>query len=70
MSDKKQAAATKPAKHESAYPVAEIAANARRLFGVNPDIATAALRRSHATSLTLSEARTIIRTFAEREVKD
>lgn len=71
MADKKQAPAKGAAKpHESAYSIPELAANAKRLFGVSTDVATAALRKCHVRSLTISEARTIIKSFAERKVND
>lgn len=70
MADKQKAAKPAARQHEAAYTAAEIAINAKRLFGVSQDVATAALKCSHATSLTLSEARTIIQKFAERKVSN
>lgn len=53
---------------ESVYSAAEIAAAAKGLFGYSQDIATAALRCGGVSECTLSEARRIIKVFAERKV--
>lgn len=53
---------------ESSYSASEIAQNAPRLFGYSADVASAALNRSKIKSCTLSEAKRIIKDFAERKV--
>ena len=55
---------------EPVYSASEIAANARRLFGCGPDIASAALACSNITDCTVEQARAIIKKFAERKVNN
>lgn len=65
MADKK---VETPVVQEEEYDVAEIAANAPRLFGYSEDIATAAFDVNGIKRCTLAEARKIIKEFAERKV--
>lgn len=53
---------------EESFDVAEISANAERLFGYSPDIASAAFAFNGIKRSTLSEARKTIKQFAERKV--
>ncbi len=53
---------------EPVYEAAEMAANAPRLFGYSIDLATAAFDFNHIERATLSEAKTIVKNFAERKV--
>lgn len=64
----KQAAPETPVRTEPTYGAAEIAKNAKSLFGYSIDIATAALSYNHVAECTLSEAQQIIKRFAERKV--
>lgn len=50
------------------YDAAELAANARKLFGYSQDIAAAALAYNHVTRATRAGAKKIITQFAERKV--
>ena len=66
MAEKKNEAQVKtPA---DTYDVAEIAANAPRLFGYSIDLATAAFAYNGTKRCTLDEAKGIIKAFAERKV--
>ena len=53
---------------EPKYTASEISANAQRLFGCSVDIATAALAFSSVSEATLTDAKRIIKGFAERKV--
>lgn len=54
---------------ESAYPVSELAANAKKLFGTRQECAEAALRAAGKTGCTVAEAKEIIEKFLRKEVK-
>jgi len=66
MSDKKTT--TTPATQAETYEAKEIAANAPRLFGCSIDIATAAFKVSGTERATLTDAKKIIKDFAEKRV--
>ena len=72
MSDKNEKKVAAPAARETVqeevYDVAEIAANAQRLFGYSVDLATAAFEYNGVKRSTLAEARKTIKDFAERKV--
>ena len=53
---------------ESSYSGAEFAAAANKLFGVSPDIVTAAFAVNNMKCATLSEAIKIVKAFASKEV--
>lgn len=53
---------------EPVYAVAEIAANASRLFGYSVDLARAAFAFNKVERCSLEEAKKIIKEFAERKV--
>ncbi|MCM1559642.1 MAG: hypothetical protein NC123_08860 [Butyrivibrio sp.] len=59
----------KAKKKESAYPVSELAANARKIFGTRQECVSAALRAAGKTECTVSEAKTIVEKFLKKEVK-
>ena len=65
-----RATAPKPkqAPAESVYTITEIAQNAKRLFGVNQDVAMAALETANIKECSITAARTNIKNFAERKV--
>jgi hypothetical protein len=67
MADKKPTD-TQVAQAEPTYEATEIAANAPRLFGYNVDIATAAFKVSGTERATLTDAKKIIKDFAEKRV--
>lgn len=56
-------------KKDSVYKAAELAANARKLFGKPPEIVSAALKMAGKQTATLNEAIEIVKKFSEREVK-
>lgn len=56
-------------KTPAVYSAAELVGAARKVFGVSPDIVTAALRMSGITSATVVDAKKIITEFANKEVK-
>ncbi len=56
-------------KPPAVYSAAELIGAARKVFGVSPDIATAALRMSGIKSATVADAKKIITEFANKEVK-
>lgn len=57
------------AKRESVYPVEDLAANARKLFGTRQECVSAALRDAGKTECAVSEAKEIVEKFLKREVK-
>lgn len=57
------------APQESVYPVSELAANARKLFGTRQECVAAALRAAGKSECTVSEARTVVEKFLKKEVK-
>ena len=61
------AAAVKAAAPE--YTAAELAEASEKIFGVSPDITTAALRVAHIQATTIAEAKRIVKEFANKEVK-
>ena len=65
----KTEAVVETAAQESVFDAAEIAANARELFGYSIDLANAAFDVNHVERCTLNEAKRIIKEFAERKVK-
>lgn len=54
---------------EPTYPVSELAANAKKLFGTRQECAEAALRAAGKTGCTVAEAKGIIEKFLRKEVK-
>lgn len=66
---------TKETKQETArqavpaYTARELAQAAKKVFGVSPDIATAALRLAGVENATIAQAEEIIKKFAGKEVK-
>ncbi len=57
------------ASRESVYPVNELAANARKIFGTRQECVAAALKASGKTEYTVSEAKKIVENFLKKEVK-
>lgn len=57
------------AEKESAYPVSDLAANAKKIFGTRQECVSAALRAAGKTECTVSEAKTIVGKFLKKEVK-
>ena len=53
---------------EAAYPISELAAKARPLFGTTPEIVTTALKVAGKESASLEEAQKIVRAFLDKEV--
>ncbi len=51
------------------YNASELAAQARKIFSTTPEVVTAALRTAGKEAAAVEEAREIIRTFLNREVK-
>ena len=51
------------------YTAAELARASEKVFGVSPDITTAALRVAGVQATTIAEAEKIIKEFANKEVK-
>ena len=66
--EKEKPEAVESAAQESVFDAAEIAANARELFGYSIDLANAAFDVNHVERCTLNEAKRIIKAFAERKV--
>lgn len=54
---------------ESVYPVTELAANARKVFGVRQECVEAALKAAGKTKCTVTEAKEIVEKFMKREVQ-
>ena len=54
---------------EATYKAAELAAQARKLFGTTPEVVTVALRVADKKTATVAEAQAIVKEFLEREVK-
>lgn len=50
------------------YTAAELVANSRTLFQLNPDIAAAALEHAGITETTIDKAKAVVKAFAERKV--
>lgn len=75
MTAEKQAEAGQELKNEpkagkeSAYPVSELAANAKKIFGTRQECVSAALRADGKTECTVSEAKVIVEKFLKKEVK-
>lgn len=63
--------ATKETKQQAApkYTAAELARASKKVFGVSPDIATAALHMAGVKDATVEEAAKIIKEYANKEVK-
>ncbi|MCX4271629.1 hypothetical protein [uncultured Acetatifactor sp.] len=57
------------AEKESVYPVGDLAANARKIFGTRQECVSAALRAAGKTECTVSEAKAIVEKFLKKEVK-
>ena len=57
------------AEKESAYPVSELAANAKKIFGTRQECVSAALRAAGKTECKVSEAKKIVEKFLKKEVK-
>lgn len=57
------------AEKESAYPVSELAANAKKIFGTRQECVSAALRAAGKAECTVSEAKEIVEKFLKKEVK-
>lgn len=68
MASNTKATGAKAAPSESVYSVSELVAN-YKLFGVNRDIVSIALRKSGKKEATFSEAKAIIDKFKTKEVK-
>lgn len=51
------------------YSAAELAKASEKIFGVSPDITTAALRVAGIQATTVAQAEKIIKEFANKEVK-
>lgn len=58
-----------PKQKESVYSAAELAENARTLFGVRKECAEAALRAAEIEYCTVSRAREIVEAFRRKEVR-
>lgn len=56
------------APRESAYPVAELAAGAKKVFGVRQECVLAALKAAGKPEYTVAEAKEIVERFLKREV--
>ncbi len=54
---------------ESVYPVSELAANAKKVFGTRQECVAAALKAAGKTECTVTEAKEIVKKFLKREVK-
>ena len=54
---------------EATYTAAELAAQARQLFGTTPEVVTVALRTAGKETATVEEARETIQKFLNKEVK-
>jgi len=54
---------------ESAYPVSDLAVNAKKIFGTRQECVLAALKAAGKTECTVSEAKGIVEKFLKREVK-
>ena len=54
---------------EATYKAAELAAQARPLFGTTPGVVSVALREADRKTATVAEAQAIVRNFLEREVR-
>lgn len=59
----------KPKKIESKYPMAELAANSRKLFKVSPECVITALSLEHVKEATVEEAGKIVDKFMKQEVR-
>ena len=53
---------------EPAYPVNELAANAKKAFGTRQECVEAALRAAGKTECTVAEAKGIVKRFLKKEV--
>ncbi|MBQ2634063.1 MAG: hypothetical protein IJF88_05755 [Oscillospiraceae bacterium] len=51
------------------YTAAELAKASENVFGVSPDITTAALRMANIQVATIAQAEMIVKEFANKEVK-
>lgn len=54
---------------EATYKAAELAAQARQLFGTTPEVVSVALREAKKETATVKEAQATVKAFLEREVK-
>ena len=57
------------AEKESAYPVSDRAAYAKKIFGTRQECVSAALRAAGKAECTVSEAKEIVEKFLKKEVK-
>ena len=64
-----QAVAQKAKPAEGEYSATDLAAAARKRFGVTPEIVAAALKMAGKRKATLAEAQQIVKDFKERKVK-
>ncbi|GAA0390525.1 hypothetical protein [Paenibacillus motobuensis] len=61
--------ADKPEKKiESKYPIKELMANAEALFSVRPEVLVGALHGVKASELSVTEAKSLVKSFLERKV--
>lgn len=68
METKTNSVKAEPAAEESLYTVEELAAEAKTVFGTNPDIVKAALRLAGVQKTTKREAVRIVEAFRKMEV--
>lgn len=54
---------------DAVYSVAELAANARKIFNTRQECVSAALRAAGKTECTVTEAKIIVEKFLKKEVK-
>ncbi len=54
---------------EASYKAAELAAQARQLFGTTPEVVTVALKTAGKESATIKEAQETVTKFLSKEVK-
>lgn len=54
---------------EASYKVSELAAQARQLFDTTPEVVTVALNVAGKKSVTIEEAKEIVKKFLNQEVK-
>lgn len=54
---------------KSAYPVSDLAANAKKIFGTRQECVLAALRAAGKAEYTVPEAKIIVEKFLKKEVK-
>ncbi len=54
---------------ESKYPINELAANAKKVFGTRKECVVAALRAAGVSECTVAEARAVVKKFLAKEVE-